>query len=383
MASETADSGGPRRIEIAGALTLADGRRLWRELARCFAQAEAAGSDASVDVGGVLLLDGGSAALLAAAIARHRALGHAVEVVGASRDTARMLELYAIPVEAYSGGSAAGLVVEDARVRRHPGMFTEVGNALANAGSGMRAMLAFFGDLTVAIGQAMRRPRTVHFGQFGSLLERAGADGLPIVLLINYLVGAILGLQGAIQLHRFGGDQLLADLVGLSGVREPGPLMTAILVTGRSGAAYAAELGTMTVNEEVDALRTLGQDPHRFLVLPRILTLILVVPLMTLLGNLVGMLGGLTIAVSYLDQLPIVYLRSLQSAIELEDVFTGLLKSLGFAAAIALIACQRGLRTRGGADGVGRATTSAVVASLFTLVVFDALFTWVFAQLGW
>jgi phospholipid/cholesterol/gamma-HCH transport system permease protein len=206
---------------------------------------------------------------------------------------------------------------------------------------------------------------------------------MPIVLLINFLVGAILGLQGAIQLHRFGGDHFLANLVGLSVVRELGPLMTAILVTGRSGAAYAAELGTMTVNEEVDALRTLGQDPQRFLVFPRVLTLVLVLPVLTVLGDLIGIAGGLAVAIAYLDQPAVVYLQSLQQAVGFGDVGTGLLKSFAFAFAIGLIACQRGLATRGGAVGVGRSTTSAVVVVLFTLVALDAVFTWVFSLLDW
>ena len=223
----------------------------------------------------------------------------------------------------------------------------------------------------------------MHYGQLASLVERAGADGAPIVLLINFLVGGIIGLQGAIQLHRFGADSFLADMVGLSMVRELGPLMTAILVTGRSGAAYAAELGTMTVNEEIDALRTLGQDPQRFLVLPRVLTLLLVVPLLTMLGNLLGAVGGWTIAVGYLDQPTVVYLQALEAAVDLGDIGTGLLKACGFAVAIGVVSCQRGLATRGGADGVGRATTSAVVTSLFLLVVLDAMFTWAFTMLDW
>jgi phospholipid/cholesterol/gamma-HCH transport system permease protein len=243
--------------------------------------------------------------------------------------------------------------------------------------------LAVLGDLCWALARAVRQPRSVHFGEFGSLVERAGTDGLPIIMLINFLVGAILGLQGAIQLHRFGGDQFLANLVGLSIVRELGPLMTAILVTGRSGAAYAAELGTMMVNEEVDALRTLGQDPQRFLVFPRVLALFLVVPVLTVIGNLVGSLGGLAIAMSYLDQPAVVYLQSLQQAVGLGDLGTGLLKSGVFAITIGLIACQRGLATRGGAAGVGRSTTSAVVVVLFALVALDAVFTWVFSLLDW
>jgi phospholipid/cholesterol/gamma-HCH transport system permease protein len=243
--------------------------------------------------------------------------------------------------------------------------------------------LAFVGDLVAGVAAAIRRPRTLHTADLGFLMERAGADGLPIVVVINFLVGVILGLQGAIQLHRFAADAFLANLVGLSVVRELAPLMTAILVAGRSGAAYAAELGTMTVNEEVDALRTLGLDPQRFLVFPRVLALLTIVPILTMLADVVGCLGGMFIAGVQLGIPPVAYLSQLQRAIDLSDVLTGLLKSGAFAALIGLVACQRGLSSRGGAQGVGAATTSAVVVVLFGLVVLDAAFTLVFTLLDW
>ena len=367
-AEEGADGGAT--VRLSGEVTLEQGEQLWRELPIALTGS----APAVLELSGVTRLDGGAAALLNSLLAQARAGGRAVNCVGAAGETAQLLELYAV---------ADGAASAPANDPRHPGIVMELGGLLESVLEGLRATLAFIGDFVVAALGAVRRPASVHFGQFASLVERAGADGAPIVLLINFLVGGILGLQGAIQLHRFGADQFLADMVGLSMVRELGPLMTAILVTGRSGAAYAAELGTMTVNEEVDALRTLGQDPQRFLVLPRVLTLILVVPLLTLLGNLIGAVGGWAIAVGYLDQPTIVYLQALEAAISLGDIGTGLLKSVGFAAAIGVVACQRGLATRGGADGVGRATTSAVVTSLFMLVVLDAMFTWAFTMLDW
>ena len=354
---------------LAGSVTLAEGGPLWRALQAALP----GGSAVELDVAGVDRLDGGGAALLAAAAAAHGRRGGSVQFVGARAETQRLLDLY---------DCANGEPCAKAQPAT-PGVLAEVGDFTVDAVGTVRAILAFLGDLVAGLAQAVRRPRTVHLGELGQLVERAGADGLPIVVLINFLVGAILGLQGAIQLHRFGGDQFLANLVGLSIVRELGPLMTAILVTGRSGASYAAELGTMTVNEEVDALRTLGQDPQRFLVFPRVLGLVLVVPVLTVVGNVVGSLGGLAIAMSYLDQPAIVYLQSLERAIHLGDVGTGLLKSVFFAVAIGLIACQRGLSTRGGAAGVGRATTSAVVVVLFALVLLDAVFTYVFSLLDW
>lgn len=356
---------GERTLTLTGQLTLDEGAELWRLL-----QTEVFGDAAiRIDVSGVDQLEGGAAALLAAAAARQRQRAPC-KFVGQTGEVARVLQLY-------DSGEVAP--VEP----RRQGLFADVGDAVVAAGRTAQAILAFLGDLVVGLAAAVRKPRTVHVAEFGQLVERAGVDGMPIVLLINFLIGAILGLQGAIQLHRFGGDQFLANLVGLSIVRELGPLMTAILVTGRSGAAYAAELGTMTVNEEVDALRTLGQDPQRFLVFPRVLALLVVLPVLTIVGCLVGSIGGLVIAMTYLDQPAIVYLQSLEKAVDLGDVGTGLLKSVAFALAIGLIACQRGLSTRGGADGVGRATTSAVVVVLFALVGLDAVFTWIFSLLDW
>ncbi|MEO6594651.1 MAG: ABC transporter permease [Planctomycetota bacterium] len=358
-------------LRLAGHLSLDEGPALWRQLETTLR--ELGNVEVEVDVAAVESLDGGAAALLAAVAANHQERGGSVVFTGARRETERLLALYDCARGAPCDRSAP----------RQPGVLSDIGSSAVSAVETTLAILAFVGDLVVGVVQAVRRPRTVHFSELGSLIERAGADGIPIVLLINFLIGAILGLQGAIQLHRFGGEIFLANLVGLSVVRELGPLMTAILVTGRSGAAYAAELGTMTVNEEIDALRTLGQDPQRFLVFPRVIALAVVLPVLTVLGCVVGSLGGLAIAVFYLDQPSVVYLQALQRAVTLGDVATGLLKSVAFAVAIALIACQRGLSTRGGASGVGRSTTSAVVVVLFMLVALDAIFTWVFSLLGW
>jgi phospholipid/cholesterol/gamma-HCH transport system permease protein len=389
-----AGQGTGTRLVLAGDVTLDDGPELWRSLRRVLrglpapapapapASASSTSGDAAtakaqaveLDLAGVTRLDGGAAALLTAVAAEQAAAGRELRFVGATGEAGRLLALYAAPSK--QGGA---VYAEPARSTT----LGDIGEFAQRAVLTTQAILAFVGDLVVGMVQAVRKPRTVHTGELGVLIERAGTDGLPIVVLINFLVGAILGLQGAIQLHRFGGDQFLANLVGLSVVRELGPLMTAILVTGRSGAAYAAELGTMTVNEEVDALRTLGQDPQRFLVFPRVLTLLLVVPVLTVVGDLIGTLGGLAVAVVYLDQPPVVYLQALQRAVHLGDVGTGLLKSVVFGLAIGLIACQRGLSTRGGADGVGRATTSAVVVVLFALVALDAVFTWLFSLLEW
>lgn len=358
---------GAVRVQMAGSFGLAEGGTLWSELARV-----PRGERLRVDMVAVDRLDGGCAALLQAWAVQRQRSGQPVQFVGATNEVGRMLDLY-----------ACGDDVQCERAAPQSSLLQDVGDATVAIGSATRSILAFTGDLVHGVLRAVRRPASVHLGSLPRLIENVGADAVPIVALVNFLVGMVLGLQGAIQLHRFGGDPFLANLVGLSVVRELGPLMTAILVAGRTGAAYAAELGTMTVSEEIDALRTLGQDPQRYLVFPRVLAVVLVVPVLTVIGDLLGSLGGLAIAVFYLDQPPVVYLQNLQRAVGGLDVATGLIKSVFFALAVGLIACQRGLATRGGAVGVGRSTTSAVVVVLFTLVAIDAAFTWVFSLLDW
>jgi len=206
----------------------------------------------------------------------------------------------------------------------------------------------------------------------------AGANAVPIVVLINFLVGFVMAFQSAKQLKMFGANIYVADLVGISLTRELAPLMTAIIVCGRSGAAFAAELGSMKVGEEMDALRTLGLTPFGWLVVPRVVALVLVTPLLTLIADFVGIAGGLVVAIVDLDLTAQGYLIETLTAVHGWDVATGLMKSLVFSITVALVACQQGFAATGGAESVGRRTTSSVVTSLFALVLIDALFTVIF-----
>jgi phospholipid/cholesterol/gamma-HCH transport system permease protein len=198
------------------------------------------------------------------------------------------------------------------------------------------------------------------------------------VVLINFLVGFVMAFQSARQLKMFGANIYVADLVGISLTRELAPLMTAIIVCGRSGAAFAAELGSMKVNEEIDALRTLGLTPFGWLVVPRVFALVIVVPLLTIIADFIGVTGGLFVGILDLDLTAQGYFTQTLTAVKAWDVVTGLMKSVVFAAAIALIACQQGFAASGGAEGVGKRTTSTVVTSLFAVVIIDAVFTVIF-----
>jgi len=319
------------------------------------------------ELSGLERLDGGAAALLLDLGDELGRAGRSVEWVGAHGRVAEILELY----------RAHGRTPSQAPARRI-GWIEQLGARSAELVDGARAMLGMLGDLVVAAFAALAAPRSVPGGEVLRLMQRSGADALPIVALITFLTGLVTAFQAAIQLHRVGADLFVADAVALSMTRELGPLMTAIIAAGRSGAAFAAELGTMRVSEEIDALHTLGLDPQRYLVLPRMLALAAMLPLLTLLADAIGIAGGLLVGIVSLDLVPLAYLEETRKALVPWDVISGLLKSLAFALAIGWVGCQRGLATRGGAEGVGRATTSAVVSALFLLIAIDAIFTVIF-----
>jgi len=213
-------------------------------------------------------------------------------------------------------------------------------------------------------------------------MVRIGVESIPIVFLIAFSVGMIVALQAATQLRRVGAVIYVADLVGVSLTRELGPLMTAIILAGRSGSAIAAELGTMKVSEEVDALVAMGLDPVEFLALPRIMAMAIMLPCLTTLADVVGILGGVIVAWASLG-IPVAnYLEQTLNALQLKDLFSGLLKSWVFAGIIAGVGCYQGFKVEGGAEGVGRRTTASVVTSIFLIIAADLVFTLIFYVLG-
>jgi phospholipid/cholesterol/gamma-HCH transport system permease protein len=313
-------------------------------------------------------LDGAGAALLLHLCEELRDRGSAAELAGAQGRVRDILELYADSPKGVPPRGVGGA----------PGFLEQIGRSTAQLGTLGAQILDFTGHTLVAGLAALRAPRTVPWRDVWRVMERTGADALPIVGLISFLVGLVSAFQGAITLHKYGADIFVADGVAIGVTRELGPLMVAIVGAGRSGAAFAAELGTMRVSEEVDALRTLGLDPYRHLVLPRLLALALMLPILTLLGDFFAIAGGFVVGVFSLDLTFPTWARQTHNALTIWHVGSGLLKSVAFGTAIALVACQWGLATRGGAEGVGRSTTSAVVSSLFFLVIIDAAFTVLF-----
>jgi phospholipid/cholesterol/gamma-HCH transport system permease protein len=235
-------------------------------------------------------------------------------------------------------------------------------------------VLTFLGELLIALIHSFLHPRSVRWGDVLFYMKRAGADGLPIVGLIGLLLGLIIAFMSSLQLKQFGANIYVASLLAIAMVRELGPIMTAILVAGRSGSAFAAEIGTMKVNEEVDALITMGFNPVRFLAVPKVLAAMLVVPVLTIYADIFGIMGGLIVGVVGLDLTVYTYIQETRTSLDTFEIVTSLFKSGIFAVLIAGIGCQRGFQVRGGAAAVGAATTSAVVAAIFLIIVTDSAF---------
>jgi phospholipid/cholesterol/gamma-HCH transport system permease protein len=249
----------------------------------------------------------------------------------------------------------------------------EIGAIAAEVARDSREQISFVGEAMLALAEAVRHPSSVRWKDVWRICERVGADAVPIVALISFLVGVILAFQSAIPMKRFGAEIFVADLIGLAMLRELAPLMTAILLAGRSGAAFAAEIGTMKVNEEVNALTTMGLDPVRFLVTTRIIAALLMTPLLTLLADLVSLLGGALTMQSF--SIPFVTFRhEVESIVGFSDFMAGFVKSFVFAVVISGVGCLRGLQTAAGASAVGDSATRAVVSGIILLVVVDGVF---------
>ncbi len=235
-------------------------------------------------------------------------------------------------------------------------------------------VVEFVGDLLFAIFYTITHPQSLRMKDVLFYMKRAGVDGLPIVGLISVLIGLIIAFMSFLQLKQVGANIYVPSLVSFAMVKELGPIMTAILVAGRSGSAFAAEIGTMVVNEEVDALKTMGFDPVRFLAVPKVLAAIMVVPILTIYSDFFGVLGGMIVGVTGMDLTVNTYLTQSIKTIQVFDIVTSLIKAAVFAALIAGIGCQRGFQVRSGAQDVGKYTTSAVVAAIFLIVVADSIF---------
>lgn len=251
-------------------------------------------------------------------------------------------------------------------------MAEEVGRHTAHILEDLRTQVAFVGELGVALVFMARRPREVRWNDVIRIAEQAGANALPLSMMIGFLIGLIMAFQSAIPMKQFGAEIFVANLVALTMTRELGPLMTAIVVTGRTGSAFAAELGTMKVSEEINALQTMGLDPMKFLVVPRVIATVLMTPLLTIFANVAGIIGGLVVVVG-MGYPVVAFFNQMMQYLKLGDILSGLVKSFVFGVIVAGVGCMRGLQTKNGASAVGDSTTRAVVTSIILVAITDAI----------
>ena len=252
--------------------------------------------------------------------------------------------------------------------------FVQAGQASLKIANDFFNFVSFIGELLSAICYTIFHPKSMRGKDILFYMQRAGVDGLPIVGLISMLIGLIIAFMSFLQFRQIGANIYVPSLVSFAMVKELGPIMTAILVAGRSGSAFAAEIGTMVVNEEVDALNTMGFDPIRFLAVPKVLAMIVVVPILTIYSDFFGVMGGLIVGVTGLDLTVHTYLTQSLKTVKVFDIVTSLIKAAVFAGLIAGIGCQRGFQVRSGAQDGGKYTTSAVVSAIFLIVVADSIF---------
>ena len=329
----------------------------------------------TIDLGGIEALDTAGAWLIYRTAKRLKSEGVAVEFANIRREHAILLEQV-----------AAADKPGEAPPRRHVNAYR---HAVERLGRGTLFVLAqmrdFIGFLGLVIEVALKsavQPGRIRFTSLVYHMEQVGLNALPIVGLISFLIGVVLAYQGASQLQRFGAEIYVVNLIGVSVLREIGILLTAIVVAGRSGSAFTAQIGSMKIREEVDAMRTLGLDPIEVLVLPRMLALILTLPLLAFFSDLMGLLGGGLMAWISLGIPPDLFLERLNEAIGLWHFWVGLIKAPVFAAVISLIGCYEGMRVEGSAESVGQLTTRSVVESIFLVIIADAVFSIFFNIVG-
>ncbi|HEX6951029.1 MAG TPA: ABC transporter permease [Nitrospira sp.] len=257
----------------------------------------------------------------------------------------------------------------------------QIGRATAAIWNDVVVLIAFVGQLSLALARAIRQPGLVRWRDAFVTAELAGVNAVPIISLLGFLLGLIMAFQSAIPMRQFGADIYVANLIGLSMLRELGPLLTAIILAGRSGSAFAAELGTMKVSEEIDALTTMGLEPVGFLVVPRVIAAVAMTPLLSVFAGLLGLIGGAVVMLSLGFPL-VTYVIQVKSAVTVGDLLGGLGKSFVFGIVVAAIGCLRGLQTKSGAGAVGESTTRAVVSGLVLITIVDGIFAVIFYFLG-
>jgi len=259
---------------------------------------------------------------------------------------------------------------------------SEIGGAAVSATQDLTVFLEMLGSLSLALAGVLRRPRSLRLTSLTYQLYRVGWQAIPIIVLITFLIGAIIAQQGFFHFRKFGADSYVVDMVGILVLRELGVLIVAIMVAGRSGSAYTAELGSMKMREEIDALSTMGLDPVEVLILPRVIALICALPILSFIGSMAALYGGGLVAQFYGGMGTAIFIARLHEAISVTHFEVGIIKAPFMALVIGIVACSEGLRVKGSAESLGKQTTTSVVKSIFLVIVLDGLFAVFFASIG-
>ena len=358
------DGAGGETIRFSGDLSLARLGNLPDRL-----DAEGAGAR-TLDLSGVDRID-----TVGAWVVHRFARDHDATITGLSEDGERLMAQVVhadAPVAVPPRALPSGLRILD-----------EIGAATAVAGRTLFGLLAFMGATVLAFLNVVRHPKRFRFNATVHRFEVVGVSALGIVGLMSFLIGIVIAQQGAVQLRQFGAEVFTINLIGRITLRELGVLMTAIMVAGRSGSAFAAQLGTMKLTEEIDAMRTIGVSPMEALVLPRVLSAVLLMPLLGFYASLVAIIGGGLLCWASLDIPPITFIQRIREVVPITDLYVGLVKAPVFGAIIAMSGCFQGMLVESDAEQVGLRTTSAVVQAIFLVLVLDAFFAVFFTWIGW
>ena len=327
-----------------------------------------------VDMAGVRELDTLGAWLLEKMARRATSAGHQADVVGVSDNYAGLIEEVR-QVNRRNSAPAPALNPVVAKVN-------DIGRFAVSMMEDVTVFLQMLGSLFMALVGVLRRPRTLRLTSLIYQLYRVGWQAIPIVVLITFLIGAIIAQQGFFHFRKFGADSYVVDMVGILVLRELGVLIVAIMVAGRSGSAYTAELGSMKMREEIDALSTMGLDPVEVLILPRVIALILALPILSFIGSMAALYGGGLVAQFYGGMEPAIFIARLHDAVSVSHFEVGIIKAPFMALVIGIVACSEGLQVKGSAESLGKQTTTSVVKSIFLVIVLDGMFAIFFASIG-
>ena len=351
-------------LKLQGALNLQTTEKALSDLSSLIKS----GEKLSLDLGGVDYIDGQGVAVMIELKARCAARKAGFEIASKSAVCEKMLGLV----------NTDKLLPELPVYRRHEGLFEQIGGATVALCEDLKEIVRFVGECSIMIWEAILSPSKIRWRAVLTTLESTGVEALPIVCMIQFMIGVILTVLGKSVLGMYGATAFIPDLVAIALAQELGPLITAVVLAGRSGAAYAAEIGTMQVSEEIDALRSMGFEPGHFLVLPKMLAAGIAMPCLLIFGNIVALVGSIIMCLLTTDVTLPAYVREVYKAVSFSMFTEGLIKAFFFAVLIAGISCMRGMQVKGGAESVGRYTTAAVVSGIFITILTDALFTILF-----